>query len=48
MSKIIYNFNKKLLVNLNWKNKETNKPPCDCRIKEECSMEGNCNQENVV
>ena len=45
---IIYNHNKKLLDNLNLKNKETHKPPCNYRIKENGPIDGNCNQENVV
>ena len=48
MSKIIYNNNKRIMANLNWKNKETKQPPCNCRIKEKCPLNGNCNQENVV
>ena len=30
------------------KNKETHKPPCNCRIKEECPIDGNCNWENIL
>ena len=48
MSRIIYNHNEKFLTRLKWKNKETNKSSCHCRINEECPMEVNCNLENVV
>ena len=48
MSKIIYNHNKKLEVYLNWENKETNNLSRNCKIKEVCPLEGNCNVEYVV
>ena len=33
---------------LNFKHKQTHTSPSNCRIKEECPMDGNCNSENVV
>ena len=29
------------------RNKETHKLPCNCRIKMECPMDGNCELDNV-
>ena len=30
------------------RDKEIHKSPCNCRVKEECPMDGTCNLENVI
>ena len=44
----MYNHNRKIIDRLLLRNKGTHKSPCNCRVKDECLMDRNCNSENVV
>ena len=48
ISKIIYNHNRKIIGRSPSRDKETHELLCNCRVKDECPFDGNCNLENVV
>ena len=47
MHSILNNHNRRLLDGLNWNSAGSDRVPCICRKKEECSLGGRCNSLNV-
>ena len=48
MFKILNNHSRKLLDELNRNNERTDRVPWNCRKKDECLLDGQCNLKNVV